>query len=113
MNKIKTTKNEMKQNYRILSVGYCDMQYLLNYESPIAYSSGVYGWSCDYYYIEGVVISTGYSPIDSKNMRDDYKLIREYEQKARELNTREEVQKLLFELVNILKEVKNENMQNL
>ena len=106
MNKIKATKKEMKQNYRILGVGYCDMQYLLNYESPVAYSSGVYGWACDYYYVDGVVISTGYGYIDSKNMKDGYKLIKEYEQKARDVNTKEEVQKLLYELITTLKEVK-------
>ena len=103
MNKIKVTKREMKQNYKILSVGYCDMQYLLAYETPISYSAGVYGWSCDYYYIQGVVISTGYSPISSKNMKDDYKLIKEYEAKAKSCDTREETQKLLNELIERLK----------
>ena len=103
MNKIKATKTEMRQNYRILSVGYCDMQHLLAYETPISYSAGVYGWSCDYYYIQDVVVSTGYSPINSKNMKEDYKLIREYEKKARECNTREETQKLLNELIERLK----------
>lgn len=105
MNKIKATKSEMKKNYRILGVGYCDMQYLLNYQTPISYSCGVYGWACDYYYIDDVVISTGYSYIDSKNMKDNHALIREYDRKARELNSREEVNKLLFELVEKLKEV--------
>lgn len=103
MNKIKTTKKEMKDNYRILGVGYCDMQHLLNYQTPIAYSSGRDGWSCDYYYIGNVVISTGYSYIDSKNMKDDYNLIKEYEEKSRELNTKEETDKLLFELIEKLK----------
>lgn len=103
MNKIKTTKKEMRQNYKILSVGYCDMQYILAYESPIAYSAGVYGWACDYYYVNDVVISTGYSPISSKNMKEDYSLIEEYEQKARQLNTREEHKALLIELIEKLK----------
>ena len=102
MNKIKATKTEMKQNYKILSVGYCDMQYLLNYHNPIAYSSGSYGWSCDYYEINNIIISTGYSPINSKNMLHNYELIREYEQKARALNNKEDIDLLLFELLDKL-----------
>ena len=105
MNKIKATKKEMRENYRILSIGYCDAQSLLAYESPIAYSVCAYGWACDYYDIEGVIISTGYSPLKSKNMKKDYKLIREYEEKAQKLNTREENKALLIELLNKLKVV--------
>ena len=103
MNKIKATKKEMRQNYRILSIGYCDMQHLLNYESPIAYSARAEGWACDYYYVDGVVISTGYDTIASKNMKDDYQLVREYEKQAQNANTKEEVTGILFELVNKLK----------
>jgi hypothetical protein len=108
MNKIKAKKTEMKQNYKILGVGYCDMQYLLMYQQPISYSAGVDGWACDYYYIKDVVISTGCSYIDTKNMSKDYKIIREYENKARDLNTSEEVNALLFELIDKLQVVKNE-----
>lgn len=104
MNKIKTTKTEMRQNYRILSIGYCDAQSLLTFESPIAYSAGTYGWACDYYLIRHpevgeVIISTGYSPISTKNMIEDYKLIREYEEKARKENTREGHNKVLMDFI--------------
>ena len=105
MNKIKATKREMKDNYRVLGIGYCDAQHLLAYKSPVAYSAGVYGWSCDYYDINGIIISTGYNPISSKNMKKDYKLINEYEEKARLVNTEEETNKLLFELLNKLRVV--------
>lgn len=81
--KLRTTKAEVKKYYhRILSIGYCDAQYLLKYLKPFAYSKGSYGWSCDYYDIDGVCICTGYSPLANKNMKNDYKLIREYEEKA-------------------------------
>ena len=108
MNKIKATKKEMKQNYKILGIGYCDLQYLLSYQKPVAYSSSrMYGWLCDYYNINGVIISTGYNHIDTKNMKDDYALVKEYEQKARKLSqsilqtkkVAKEVNKLLFELL--------------
>lgn len=100
--KLKTTKANVKENYfRILSIGYCDAQYLLKYKNAFGYSAGVYGWACDYYDIDGVCISTGYSPLANKNMRDDYSLIREYEDKAK-CETKENIDKLLKELINKL-----------
>lgn len=81
--KFKATKKEMINGYnRILGTGYCTIQYLLQYQSPIAYSAGVNGWSCDYYNIDGILISTGYSPINSKNMILDYDLINKFEIEA-------------------------------
>jgi hypothetical protein len=78
--KLKTSKKDiLKYNGKVLRVGYCELQSLLNYQSPFAYSCGVYGWSCDYYNIDGVIISTGYTPIGDKV---DYGLIKEYEKKA-------------------------------
>ena len=105
MEKIKTTKRSMRENYFILGVNYCSMQRILGYESPVAYSTRVEGWACDYYDIDGVVISEGYAPLKSKNMKADYELISEYEEKARELNTREEYRTLLSALLTKLKAV--------
>ena len=82
MNKIKATKKDMRDNYFIIGFGYCQADWLLNYEKPIAYSSGVYGWECDYYDIEGVFISTGYSPLSDKNTLASYKMIKSYNDKA-------------------------------
>lgn len=104
MYKIKTTKKEMKQNYRILGAGYCEIDNLLKYYSPIAYhTSNITGWNCDFYYINDVVISTGYNSLKSKNMISDYKLIKEYDKKAFSLDEKEKVDKLLFELLEKLK----------
>ena len=103
MRKIQAKKSDMRQNYRILSVGYCDMQYLLKFQNPVAYSAGVNGWDCDYYEIDDVVICTGYNPIKSKNIIDDYKLIREYEQKASQDITTAKTNELLHELIGKLK----------
>lgn len=99
MNKIKATKKEMKENYRILSIGYCDAQYLLNYQRPVAYSSGQNGWACDYYDIDGVIVCTGYDTIKDKNAKVDYKVLCEYEKKAQEAKTAEETNKLLKEFI--------------
>ena len=82
--KCKTTAKAIRENYgsRILSIGYGGAQELLRYETPFAYSSGVYGWNCDYYDIDGVCIATGYRPIG----RDvDYAALREAEKRAREI----------------------------
>lgn len=85
--KFKTTKKNMKNNYnRIISVGYADAQYLLSHENAIAYSTRAEGWACDYYDVDGVLISTGYAPLTEKNAKDDYTLIKEYNEKARQIN---------------------------
>jgi hypothetical protein len=83
VNKIKVSKRAMRENYYILRAGYCKAQYLLKGIDPVAYSVGVYGWACDYYDVEGVVISTGYDPLSSKNIKASYEMINDYDDKAR------------------------------
>ena len=103
--KLKTTTKQMRQYHRIVRIGYCEAQALLKYASPFAYSSGVYGWNGDYYEVDGVLIATGYRSLpDSKNVRCDYSLVREYENKAGKLTSREDVEKLLHEFIAKIKE---------
>jgi len=100
MLKLKTSKKEIKEGYyKIAGVGYCELQNLLKYENAFAYSAGVYGWACDYYDIEGVCISTGYSYISDKNTKTSYDLAREYDDKAQG-KEKEEIDKLLKEFIN-------------
>ena len=84
--KLKTTRKEIKNkvasNY-IWQVGYCDMQHLLCYKNPIAYTSGVYGWNFDLYEVEGVYFTTGYRNMLVKQV--DYELLRKYEEQASEI----------------------------
>ena len=88
MKKIKITMTEARQNHRILSVGYCELQGLLEHQEPVAYSCGVYGWNCDYYDIDGVTICTGYRTIKTKNVIEpDYETIRKYEDVARAISS--------------------------
>jgi len=108
--KAKVTKTAVKNSFNtILSIGYCDIDNLTRYKNPFGYSSGVYGWACDYYDIEGVCLSTGYAPI-GQNV--DYKLVRKYEAKAQKLVTdyninydlkAKKVNKLLTEFINLSK----------
>jgi hypothetical protein len=85
MNKVRVTKMEMRTNYNIIKASYCRLQNLLNYEKAIAYSAGINGWSCDYYDINGVIISTGYAPIASDNTNASYELMRDYDDRASEI----------------------------
>jgi hypothetical protein len=83
VNKIKVSKRAMRDNYYILGVAYNKVQHLLEGIDPVAYSASVDGWQCDYYDVEGVVISTGYSPLKSKNIKASYEMIKDYDDKAR------------------------------
>lgn len=60
----KTTQKNIRYMYsgKIYSVGYCGACYLLRGLDRFAYNSGVYGWNCDYYAIDGLCICTGYRP---------------------------------------------------
>lgn len=112
--KLKASKREIKENsYRILSVGYCDAQYLLRACEPFSYCCGVYGWSCDNYEINNgkhrLIISTGYAPIESQNISKDilkrkYDIVKKYEDKARKINCEvsgwDNIKKRLDRLVN-------------
>ena len=83
--KLRVTKKEILNGYNdIIKIGYCQAQHLLQCENAFAYSSGVNGWSCDYYNIDGVIISTGYAPIGKEA---EYNLIKKYDKKAEELAT--------------------------
>lgn len=85
MGKLKLTKKAVKEAYgTIIKIGYCNLQWLLKYENPFAYSTRAEGWACDYYNIDNVIISMGYSPI-GKGV--SYELTKKYEDKAREIAT--------------------------
>lgn len=83
--KHKTTAKAIRENYGKnyrLEVGYCDAQFLLRYDNPTGYASGVYGWNFDLYEIDGIAICTGYRGMPSgKNY--DYAILRKYDNMAR------------------------------
>ena len=99
--KYKTTAKELKAGYyNIIEVGYCDLQNLLKYKSPVAYSSGTYGWNFDVYDINGIAIAAGYRGMPSKNsLKNNYALIREYEEKAKLCTTEEQRDVLIAEFI--------------
>jgi len=85
MNKVKVSMKDMRDNYYVIGIPYCKAQYLLSYQNPVAYSSGVYGWNCDYYDIDNVVISTGYRYVNNKRTAYDYDLLKGYDNEARKI----------------------------
>lgn len=111
--KYKTTQKAIRNGYQtIIKIGYCAAQNLLNFENPIAYTSGVNGWNADIYDIGGgVAIVTGYNPFG--NVSPPYDKIKEYENRGEKIRynnsltwqeQREQLQRLIIEFV---KEVKS------
>ena len=81
--KFKTTQKAIKSNFsKVFAIGYADAQYLLNFENPMAYTCGVYGWNCDIYNFGNIAITTGYRSF-GKSL--PYELVKEYNDKAREI----------------------------
>lgn len=98
--KYKTTALALKAGYhKIIACGYCDLQNLLYYKSPIAYSQGTYGWNFDVYDVDGVAIATGYRGMPSKNtIKNPYELVRKYDELAQG-KTKDQREALLLEFV--------------
>nr|DAV05325.1 MAG TPA: hypothetical protein [Caudoviricetes sp.] len=77
--KYKTTKKEVKSNYRsIIRLGAVELYYLLKFTEPVAYTSGVYGWNADIYDLGNVAIVTGYRSFG--NITPDYEIVEKYNQ---------------------------------
>lgn len=111
--KFKATQREINNGYFYkISIGYCDLQTLLNYENPVAYTCGIYGWNADVYscFPEipwNVAIVTGYRPFG--NIQSNYGRNKKYEAKARKIandysipyeTRKKRIHKLLVNLVN-------------
>ena len=90
--KAQISKKEVRNtNSRIISIGFCDMSFLLQHHDCYMYSAGIYGWSCDYYIINSnntgmftpyTVISTGYQPLNNNRTEPDKELLRLFEKYA-------------------------------
>lgn len=79
--KFKTTKKEiMNGYYKVIKVGYCSLQHLLNYENEIAYTTRVEGWGADIYQFGSVAIVTGYAPFG--NVVPSYEINKKYDDMA-------------------------------
>lgn len=84
MRKARVTAKWIKESFRKrLSVGYCDMQFLLRYENALYYICGSLGWNSDNYYFPefDLLISTGYRPVMG-TIKTDYNIVRNYNDMA-------------------------------
>ena len=112
--KFKTTKKEIMDNYAfVCSVSYCELQYLLQYENPVAYISNTSGWRADIYEVDRcTAIVTGYAPFG--DYAPSHELCQKYEKQAKSIIydckfTFEEQRKQFKQLINsFIKETLNE-----
>lgn len=105
--KCKVSKKDVLRNFTkdyIITLSYCDLEEVLSYFSPFAYSSGVYGWSCDYYEFKDYCICTGYAPIDGLRVPYEFKefLRAEFKVKTKHLWKYEDKKKVAEKMLSML-----------
>lgn len=80
--KYRTTRKAIVQSSaNIVCAGYDELQHLLRYTAPVAYTCGVYGWNFDVYKVHGVTICTGYRNMPGRMAKN----ISLYEERARKI----------------------------
>lgn len=83
--KVKTTRKALVSAYpNAIAIGYCGAYHLLYHQQPYYYTCGVYGWNCDGYIVDNVLITTGYRGMIGD--RVDYQLLEEYESQAKKIS---------------------------
>ena len=95
MRKINTTRKYVCGRFtNIICVPYCGLQDLLRYETPLCFTSGIYGWNADVYMIDfETCIVTGYRPFG--NIRPTYALNDVFNRTAQKADTPEKCKDLL------------------
>lgn len=80
--KYKTTQKEVKNGYyHTICVPYCNLQTLLSYENPVAYTTRPEGWGADIYEVNSnCCIVTGYAPFGRYHA--NYETCKKWELKA-------------------------------
>lgn len=81
------TKKQVQEYYNnIISVGYCDIQFLLQGMEREGYTAGIYGWNADIYEIDKTTaIVTGYRPFGNISSNEKG-LNKKYNEKARTIS---------------------------
>lgn len=80
MSKYRVTKKAMKEKWgrRLVFIPDGSMQYFKRAIEPVAYSTRVEGWACDYYEFPDFCISEGYDPAGKRIMNyEDFTPYRE------------------------------------
>lgn len=80
--KFRTTQKAIRAQYAdIIQISYDNLQHLLSWTSPGAYTDRREGWGSDIYFFDDTAISMGYAPFG--NVRPDYTIVHRYDEKAR------------------------------
>lgn len=95
MAKMNVTQKFVRGSFtHIICVPYCGLQDLLRYETPLRFTSGIYGWNADVYMIDfDTCIVTGNRPFG--NIYPIYSLIDAFNRTARKADTPEKCKDLL------------------
>ena len=86
MAKTHTSIKNIRNNWnKVFRAGYCDLQYIMKYNEPQYYNSGVYGWNCDIYcdFSRDIAITTGYRNMAGKRIPDE--ILNKYTEIAKEI----------------------------
>ena len=116
MGKIKTTRREIKENFKCFGFGYCALQGILYFENPRFYTCGVYGWNFDAYIIEHkgqeICLTTGYRSMVYNDIQNiSYDIVKEFDNKASKIiydntisyeNKKIVINDLLHEFIDVL-----------
>lgn len=88
-----TKKQVVDGSAKVFSAPYCRLQNTLAYQSPIAYTCGVYGWNCDVYDLGyNISLTTGYAPFGKEIPTEVFK---EIEKTAEKVDAETAYQKLV------------------
>jgi hypothetical protein len=81
--KVRLTRKEVLRQYNnVISVGYCDLQFMLKYRDAKFYTVGIHGWNADVYEIDhDTAIVTGYRPFG--NIRPIHEIVKAFDGTAR------------------------------
>lgn len=114
--KVRVTKKQIQENYKTISVGYCDLQFLLKCKEPTFYTCGIYGWNADIYLLDhNIALVTGYRPFGDYNASYTG-ICKKYDEKARKIycNYKDynEYEKKLKKLEKLLQKFVEEAMKN-
>lgn len=104
--RVQVTRKRIDENFKCISVGYCELQNLLKYEPVKYYTTGIYGWNFDVYTFEykgaNVAITTGYrGMVDNCKNNYTYDLGKDFDSRAAGAS-REECDLLIKEFLDIV-----------
>lgn len=110
MLKAKATKKAVNNGFvNKVSVGYCQLQNLLDEFDPSYYTAGVNGWGADVYVVNNnTAVVTGYAPFG--NVRPNLDLVQRYDAMASSVSAVGEARRV--QMVKLLNEFVKEALQD-